>query len=397
MFEKTKEALFLEKKFSEYYSGKIIDTVPEVEKREFGFGIYKKKIANRNLAFKNKEEMNSYLREKTPLFFSYSNSYYKYPRKTPMSAKEWIASDLIYEFDADEITTRCEKKNDVWKCYDIKESLVKETVDGDDTKQWFLKDSLEEAKKQVFRLAEFLEKDFGFEEEPKINFSGKAGYHLHLRDKQIQKLNKRSRIELVNYLTAQGIHFESLGYEFEKQLICSKKRGRWVERLNNGLKDFFEKTGKEISLITEISPTKANQLLKNKKEIIKGIENGYLFSVGERTNKKFWQKTLDHVAQTYKIPIDRQTSIDLHKIIRVPNTLHGETGLIAKQVSLEKLKDFDPFTETIAFDSSPVKVFVEKAPKFVLKGEKFGPFEKETVEVPLYCAIFLIGKGCELR
>ncbi|MDD3084208.1 MAG: DNA primase small subunit domain-containing protein, partial [Candidatus ainarchaeum sp.] len=361
--------------------------------------IFKRKIANRNISFLGEKQMNLFLREKTPLFFSYSNSYYSFPNKTPMENKNWLRSDIIYEFDADEITNDCNKVGNNWECKKSfgEKSLVKETQGENETKQWFLKKSLEQSKKHVFRLIDILEDDFSFSRENvKVNFSGKAGYHIHLRNKEIQNLNKKARIELVDYLTGYGIYYDNLGYEFEKQLICAKK-GKWVERINTGLKNFFEKDSSEISLITKLQKTKINQILKNKKEIIRGIDNGFLFSVGARTNKDFWKNVFDFVIQTTMVPIDRQTSIDIHKLIRVPNTLHGETGLIAKEISLKELEQFNPFNDAIAFNSDTIKIFVKEAPKFVLNNNEFGPYKEETIEVPLYCAIFLIGKGAELK
>ncbi len=144
MFTQSKEEDFLKSHFKKYYQKNIINTVPNVEQREFGYGVYKRKIANRNMAFSSQEKMNEFLRLKTPLFFSYSNSYYAFPSNTPMQNKQWLSSDIIYEFDADEIKNYCEKVNGLWKCKKNfgEESLVKETVENKEVKQWFLEKSL---------------------------------------------------------------------------------------------------------------------------------------------------------------------------------------------------------------------------------------------------------------
>ncbi len=397
MYEVSKEEEFLKKNFKEFYLKNKINSVSEVERREFGYGVYGRKIANRNFSFQNEDEMNLFLRERTPLFFSYSNSYYMNPNVTPMQNKHWLKGDMVYEFDADEIKTTCEKILNEWKCTKAfgEESQVKEI--GDEKKQWFLEKSLNEAKKQVFRLVEFLESDFGFDRNwVSVNFSGKAGYHVHLRNKEIQLLNKKARIELVDYLTGHGIYYDNLGYDFEKALTCPKLGG-WVKRINKGVKEFFEKDVVEIAKITGLTKAKVKQLINNKEKIIESINSGLLYDVGARTNKDFWKKVLDFVVETYSAPIDRQTSVDLHKIIRVPNTLHGETGFIAKEIKLNELEMFNPFVDTIAFGDRNVKVFVKEAPKFNLKNREFGPYKEEIVDVPLYCAIYLVGKGAKLK
>ncbi len=374
MFEETKEERFLKKHFQEYYKNNFVDSVPEIEKREFGFGVMGRKIADRHVAFNNANEMNSFLREKIPLFLSYSNACYKYPGRRPMSNKELEKADIIYEFDADDL---CQ-------------------IDEVNGKQWFFEEHIEATKKEVFRLLDFLENDFNFTEGISINFSGKAGFHIHLRNKEIQLLNKKSRIELVDYLTGYGIYFDNLGFELEKKLSLPRGKGLWGKRIVTSLKELFETDAKEISKITNM-PTQTRKLLKSKKDLLEAIDRGFLISVGPRKDKEFWMNIMNYVVQNEKSPIDRQTSIDMHKIIRVPETLHGDTGMKAQIINIDDLKEYSPFTEAIVFGDDLVRVFVKEAPEFYLKGEKFGPYKEEEVEVPLFCAIFLIGKGAELR
>lgn len=401
MWDEEKESVFLKKHFKKYYEKNFIDTVSNVEKREFGFGIFKRKIANRNIAFQNSEKMNEFLRNSTPLFFSYSNSYYLNPANTPMQTKNWVGSDLIYEFDADEITTECEYKNNFWHCKKTfgQDAFISETSSQGETKQWFLKKGLNESKKQVFRLIEFLEKDFGFDRNGiGINFSGKAGYHVHFKASSILELNKKARIELVDYITGQGIYFDNLGYDIENNLTIPKPVSAWQKRINMGLLEFFEKDADEIAKITglEKQKTKIRKYLSDKEELFKNIKQGYLIGFNIKKNKEFFSKIFNFIMQTYAVPIDRQTSIDLHKIIRVPNTLHGDTGFIAKKIDYGKLDSFEPYNDAIVFGEEEIKVFVKEALKFNLKGQDFGPYKEEEVIVPLFCAIYLIGKGAKL-
>ena len=374
MFEKNKEAEFLEKHFKKYYLEHKVN-ISNVENREFGYGVFGRKIVNRNISFSSIEEMNQFLRERNPLFFSYSNACYRFPDRRPMVNKELMCADIIYEFDADDL------------------SEVKE-INGF---QWFSTENIEDTKKQVFKLINFLEDDFGFlTENISINFSGKAGYHIHLREKEIQQLGKQARIELVDYLTGTGIYFDNLGYDVEN-LVCKKGIGKWKQRIDIGLKEFFEKDKKEIQEITELSSAKLSQLLKSKEELLKTINRGYLFPVGARTNKQFWTRVLEKIVEEKKCPIDRQTSVDMHKIIRVPETLHGTTGFVAKTIKLDELKKFNPHKEAIVFGDETISIFIKKAPKFSLNGETFGPFEEQKIELPLYAGIYLLGKGAKLE
>ncbi|MFA6268973.1 MAG: DNA primase small subunit domain-containing protein [archaeon] len=376
----SKEADFLKKAFGEYYKAHTIDSVSGVEFREFGFGLFKKKIANRNLAFENSAQMNSFLKSSAPLFFSYSNAYYKFPSRTPMQSKELLKADIIYEFDADELGLEVPQINGI---------------------QWFALEHLEEAKKQVFRLLDYIENDFNFSSEGlSINFSGKAGFHVHLRGKEIQDLKKKARIELVDYLTAQNIDYLNIGFDFDS-LRAPRPLGLWQKRLLNGIKVFFEKNDKEIAKITGVTKKKINSLTQNKSAIINSLDKGVLMQIEAHKSDDFWKKILDNVVAKERIPIDRQTSIDLHKIIRVPQTLHGDTGFIAKVLLIDELKKFNPYNDAIVFDETFAKKFnLEKVsvqviacPRFELLGQIFGPFENSLEELPLFAAVYLIGKG----
>jgi len=373
--ENCKESDFLKKLFGEYYSKNVI-SVPAFEKREFGYGVFKRKIANRNLAFFSENEMNSFLRNNKPLFFSYSNAYYAFPDRKPMENKMLLGADLIYEFDADEL------------------GLEVEEING---KQWFKKEHLDKARDEIFRLVNFLENDFGFSSNDfEINFSGKAGYHLHIRSEKIRSLNKQSRIELVDYLTGSSLHFESLGYDFQKG-IASQNPALWVERINSSAKKILAQESKQLCALTGIQKKKIDFLLQKRDEVISGIDKGVLFRLEGRKSAEFWEKIFQTALKKEISPIDRQTSVDLHKIIRVPSTLHGDTGFVAKKMSLDELKSFDPFSDAIVFREGTQRVFIKKAPKFSLDGKEFGPYEEEEVELPLFAAVYLLGKGAELR
>lgn len=378
--QNSKEANFLQNLFSEYYKKHTISSVPSHEFREFGYGVYRKKIANRNMSFTTETEMNYFLRNSAPLFFSYSNAYYKHPASTPMPTKELFKADIIYEFDADELGLEVPVINNI---------------------QWFDIEHIDAAKKQVHKLLSFIENDFNFSREGlAINFSGKAGFHVHLRGKEIQELKKKARIELVDYLTAQNMDYINLGFDLDS-LLAPKPLGLWQKRLYEGIKEFFKKDASEIAKFTGFQKKKISSITNDIPAILSSLDKGVLVQLDGRKSADFWKKVLDSIVEKEKCPIDRQTSIDLHKIIRVPQTLHGDTGFIAKTLTLDELNSFNPYTDAVVFDNvfaksveiDKVKVLVKEAPKFNLLNESFGPFKEEEVELPLYAAVYLIGKG----
>ncbi|MBN1941598.1 MAG: hypothetical protein JW772_05445 [Candidatus Diapherotrites archaeon] len=397
-----KEQSFLYKNFSEYYKKNEITEPPMPERREFGIGEYGKKITQRHLSFSGSREFNDFLQKTAPFYVSYSAAFYEKPAARPMSAKQLLGADIVYEFDADDIKTECKKDHDSWVCPKCgssgKGSVAACTECGSPAKieQWFCNSCLGEAKKQVFKLTEFLENDLGFSDGIKINFSGSAGYHIHLRSKKIHSLKQSARIELLDYLTATKIDFHSLGFAEEGRLLHFPKKENfaWAKRLASGLKKMIEESDSEkIAAIAGMQHSRVKAFLQNKKTILGHMDKGILFAYPGKKNREFWFSLLEHVLSTQKLDIDRQTSIDLNKIIRVPDTIHGSTGLVAKTIPMDCLQGFKPFADALAFEKTPsIKVLINSAPKFSLGSESFGPFENTQTELPLHAAIYLVAK-----
>ncbi len=393
---------FLTGHFKAFYSGHKA-SVPDAGKREFGVGEFGKKISRRHISFASDSELNSFLRERSPLFISYSIAYYDRPASSPMSSKGFLGADIVYEFDADDLKTECKQEHDSWSCPKCG-SDGKGTVDscpkcGSHVKkdEWYCPRCLEETKRQAFRLINFLENDFSLGSDISVNFSGNAGYHIHLRGDAVRSLNREARIELLDYLTAKDMDFSKLGFvESGKMFLCpfEAETSGWGRKLLASLiKLLSEGDAEKIAAFGGTTNRKAKDLVDNKELVLKTIrEKGILFSIAGRKNKQFWEGVLGHLVNENALDVDRQTSADINKIIRVPETLHGGTGLLAKSISLGALKDFRPLKDSVVFSDERVKVFINKSPKFYLKGNGFGPFENEEAELPLYAAIYLVAR-----
>ena len=393
-------------KFKDFYRGQEIKEPPQVEAREFGFGTFGSKIAQRHLSFANHKELNQFLRNEVPFYISFSGALYQFPGRRPISAKGFKGADLFYEFDSDDIETDCQSEHDHWRCECGREgtgNLESCPECGRKVKvsQWVCPDCLNETKKQTFELLELLSDDLALldERELSINFSGHKGYHVHLRGEAVRKLNKEARLELVDYLTGHGLSLQALGFfKRDKKWLCPKQGAAfgWSARLLKELKDFFADVSPEELAVTASLPfSHASRMLEKREAMLASIDSGILFQL-ERKTDAFWQNILEHLVDKIRLDLDRQTSIDLVKILRLPETLHGGTGLKAANVSLEALKKFDPLKECVVFSGQEKEVFVLKAPKFYLAGEWFGPFEREKVTLPESAAVYLLAKKAAL-
>ena len=401
-----REETFLRDKFRDYYRSHEVKGPPQVKSREFGIGAPGKKIFQRHLSFSNPAELNAFLRKEVPFYISYSNAYYEFPAGRPMETKKMQSADLLYEFDADDIKTNCKEEHDLWKCESCnasgKGAIEKCTKCGESVSvdQWFCSECLGETKKQVFQLLKILADDFGFEEGISINFSGNAGYHIHVRSEKVKSLSQDARVELANYLTATNLNPATYCFiEEGKTIKCPLPDDAMgmPKRMVDELLDLIEKgDSQKIASLGGISHKNAQQLLSQKKLVLKKItDEGVLLSVpgSAKKNSTFWNSIFQYLAQEIALKIDRQVSIDAHRIIRVPDTIHGGTGLLAKEISLDSLENFNPLDETVVFGKTAVKVFINKAPRFMLGGKEFGPFTEEEISLPEYAAIYLFAKG----
>jgi DNA primase small subunit len=93
------------------------------------------------------------------------------------------------------------------------------------------------------------------------------------------------------------------------------------------------------------------------------------------------------------VKIDTVVTTDIHRLIRLSNTLHGETGLKKLEFSADEIERFDPLESAIAFTDGTVQVEVVEAPQFRLGDREYGPFENQRVELPTATAMFLLCKG----
>lgn len=394
---------FLQGLLQQFYLHTTISSVPEISMREFGVGEFGKKISSRHLSFRNESELNSFLREKTPFFISYSNALYELPAARPMEKKRLLGADLVYEFDADEIKTDCKLLHDSWNCPSCGASgkgrviACVECGSGTQVDEWVCPDCINEAKTQSLKLVGLLVDDFGFSDGIAVNFSGSKGFHIHVRSEQVRGLSKSARLELLDYVTATNLDLKTIGFVLGKKgCSCPKLSGAngWQQKvLQRVLSLFDENNAAKVAVMGNLTQSAAEKLLKEKHRVIGYLEKGLLLSATGINAERFWSQFLNSIVAEERLEVDRQTSIDINKIIRVPNTIHGSTGLQAKVFALERLPSADPLAECVVMMENEVKVMNAVAPRFYLEGKWFGPFAHAEVSLPVYAAFYLLARG----
>ena len=380
---KTKD--YLKDKFQEYYKNADITLPPRFTSREWGFLRWKGGIMNRHVNFRTMKEVKSYLARIAPAHCYHSVAYYKDPSKNTMIDKEWQGADLIFDLDADHLP----------EMEDVKKGKIP-----------FSK-LMEYIREQTYRLVvDVLLGDFGLSEEDLlITFSGGRGYHVHVRTPELLTLPSGARREIADYLTGKGLDLNKIlidaGYTKEYPI-----RGKGIERKNLGVEKLPRKDAKGWQgIITRYIHRTLDDLRKKKgdekKTIMKkfGVSNDMLnfkdnnnsiFNKLPKTPKRLFVKI---ALKETAIHPDEPVTGDIHRLIRLPGSLHGGSGLKVTTMDSKKLERFDPMKDAIAFGNNLVRIrSIVSHP--VTMGDGLATLKPESVaELPEMAAIYFMARN----
>ncbi len=379
--------------FARYYRRVRVPPPPEIHRREFGVGEFGRKIARRHISFSSARDLWNFLETEVPLYISYSVGYFEYPSNTPMEEKGLLGADMVFEFDVDELGLFSEK--DVWICkscgargFGTRRKCPK---CGGNTELIIFPDEerMEKVKEETDTLVkDFLLSDLGFSpSEISINFSGDRGFHIHLRSEAVYDLPKEARIEIVEYITGQKlqpqIFFRPVGEFLEGP---SPDMPGWYGRIARAVLEFLKRPDHPDAHVAKL-------LQENATVYSAYIRRGLWPVIGDiPSSMSLWTDIAKRMSPYMGKEIDTQTSVDIHRLIRLPGSLHGTTGFSAAPV--KNLSTFNPYKDAVVLPEKPyLTLHVSIAPEFTLRGKTFGPFKDEEVELPLYVSIFLMGKG----
>lgn len=392
---------FVEAKFSEYYEKSAMNIQPPtaMEKREFGFLLLKERIMLRHKSFKTAEELRDSLKRLVPSNVYYSSAYYELPEEN-MEEKGWLGADLIFDIDADHIPTPCAKAHDTWTC-----TKCKTTGRGTppakcptcneqkfEEKAWLCEVCLEAAKKETIKLVDMLTADFGLSaKEMSLAFSGHRGYHLHVESREILTLDSTSRKEIVDYIVGIGLDLQLHG--------LSRRGGPnlddfgWRGRIARGTYEYLLTASPAQLEKIGLSKGTIQSLSQHREHILKSWEFKGPWTMVKGVSTESWSKIAEEAVKKQSARIDTVVTTDIHRLIRLTNTLHGKTGLKKTEATINTIEEFDPLKGAVAFPHGTATIFVFEAPKFRIGDEFHGPYRNERVELPMAAALFLLCKG----
>ncbi|MFH0835008.1 MAG: DNA primase catalytic subunit PriS [Candidatus Micrarchaeota archaeon] len=337
----------------------------DVAKREFGFG-WNSKIDQRHKSFPSPRELKEFLRRESPLYASYSVAYYQIPDARPMQRKGFLGAELAFDID-------------------------KPRVGEHEHNGIICPVCLDAARQDALQLLEeYLLGDFGFSHsEITANFSGSKGYHLHVDSEAVRQLGSDARRELVEYASEPRgellVEEEILGDA--REFYEERKKG--ISKLITGPGEKARGWGKKL-YDEAVVALKASSIEEEKRKLaLENLRRGNYGAV--KGTEKIWEKALAAAKQKHALVLDKQVTLDTARLIRLPETIHGGTGLVAKKCDL---RSFDPLKDALAFpEKTMVRVKPNKTASFEMMGRTFEVKEGVALDLPEPAAMLLLLKG----
>ena len=378
---------FLQDNFRRFYQTRPIELPDRFSRREYAFILFGGKGMFRHLSFPKKQSVHDFLIERAPAHAYYSTAYYQQPEAPTMQDKGWMGAELIFDLDADHLPNA-------------------ETIPYEE--------QLRLVKKEFYKLVDdFLINDFGFEERNlELYFSGGRGYHCHVKDPRVFQLDSSERREIVDYITGRDLRDNLV---FKDQTTQRKQYGSrsfsggttlrmpaptepgWKGRISRGLIEILEEittSENPMEKLQEYGVEKqtAEKLLKDlSEERIQRIKQGRL-DQSKTIRKFFLNNALRKTAVSFASgETDEPVTCDVKRLIRLPGSLHGKTGLKVTKITLDTLEHFDPLYDAVVFSDELVSVEMLTDTIVKLKGETYR-LTKGAHNVPLYVAVFVISR-----
>jgi DNA primase small subunit len=352
MSEELQTRIWLKGLLEDHYSGINNLTSPEsVDQREFGFGSFARKITIRHRAFGNEKELLHYIKKEAPAHVNHSTARYRFPDHEKMESKERLGTDLIFDIDVGDLE-----------------------LNHDHAKDWVCEKCFAALKEEAQKLVDFMTDDFGFsEKELTANFSGSRGYHVRLKSDKLLELGENARKEICSYLSLD-MDLSELIYERGGMIFGPKPE-------QHGLKGRVANT---------MIKTVQSSDMPNRENVIEQIKEGNwgAFPKGYGVKKILkWAK-----AAAVKIPVDSKVTTDMTHMIRMPDTIHGGSMMLARTV--DNLDGFNPLDKCFVFgDEETEAKFVKKTPSLEARGQTWGPYELGTTKIPKFLAAYYGAKG----
>jgi len=401
------------RQFARYYGRATIVPPHRLARREFAaFPFAPETMMRRHATLRSPEEFLGFLRRETPRHVYYSSAYYRHPAAPTMAEKGWQGADLIFDLDSDHL--RGAEALD----YAGQLALVKTRL--------------------VALVDDFLFGDFGIDPaSTSFVFSGGRGYHVHVQDDRFRPLTSPERRELVDYVlgtgfdpmmvietrrtdvragqTTAGLDGEAEGGPAGRPMprtrgLAPPDAPGWQGRTTRALLELLRRWEAEGSAVAAeeltsygVAPAKARRyarLLIDHGGAAKIRAHLSLDVFRSDLPAEFLEAVVPRAAIEVQGETDAPVTTDVHRLIRLPNSLHGGTGFRVVPLGRDEIAAFDPFRDALVRDSDESRTavtYVEEA-RYPFPGGEVHAVPSGKDELPTPVALFLLLRGeAELR
>lgn len=377
----------------------------QFENREFAFFWFSREGALRHTRFGTPEELTQFIINESPAHAFYSAAYYDAPDAPQMPLKGWRGADLIFDIDADHYDLPCQQQHDSWKCLDCGQQNPGHRPDRcfkcNSTRlqefKWMCEACLNKAKEDAIKIIEnFLIPDLGVSKSDILMvFSGHRGYHIHCFTPALQSLGSQERREIVDYICGTGLDLRLHGVAQNSYGLPQGPNPSlpgWEQKLAAGIRQLFQ----QPQQLNNIPGLRANQIqiLQNEAQMVLNHlqEEPPRYITPKGIGEKTWQTIAEFVIELTGAIVDEPVTTDIHRLIRLPGSLHGKTGFLVKKLPLLDFKDFNPFRDAQVFTGTAT-VLIHDSPEFTLEDAFYPPMREIKKELPLSAAMLLLCKG----
>jgi DNA primase small subunit len=371
---------YLRGRFGDHYRRTAVTPPPDANEREWGYVPWTEGPGDtyiRHNSLLDLGDLGEFLVRERPRHAYFSAGRYADPSATSMSGKEWRCSDLIFDLDADHLPS----------------------TEPDDT----YAEMLGKCKGALFRLLDFLEDDFGFEELTVV-FSGSRGYHVHVRDEEVKQLGSDARREVVDYVRGIGLDPEGLVRTEMRGGVTARTlqtEGGWGRRVHRRLLGFVETLTSmdeaaalaRLQELEGVGEGRASTVYGAVQANPEAIREGNLEAGGPGI-RTLVESLVGETVTEENAPIDEPVSTDTNRLIRLPGSLHGGSGLAVRRLDRDGLEGFDPLVDAVpkTFRSYDITVEVTDGGPVELDGDSF-TLPEQVRTVPESLGVFLMCRG----
>lgn len=366
--------------FRSYYKRRPLRLPSDYARREFALQPWGLSTYIRHIEVLRVDELYRLIESKPPRHIYYSSARYESPGAKDMDSKGWVSSDLVFDIDADHLPG----------CMD---EAVRVTDKDAGVDTVFTPDKcIEEAGFEALKLYDILVYELGMDKQRiSIEFSGHRGFHLtvYLSDEdEWARMDQQARRELVNYIKAVDADLEA----FENPVIETGRKRTRRRRLAPlpPVASMPDIRGRVARIAARLALLRYGD---------KGCYEFFMRSpptpIGRVRGCTRLEELVEEAKTQIGVAIDEQVTVDTKRLIRIPYSLHGGTGLPVYPLTPDKLPDFKPGPWLSPFkdlDYMRVRAIVD-TPVITVLGRSMRLRRGESYRLPAPHAVYLLCKG----